>query len=150
MNELINKRMIVTACVISAVITIIILGFAGMSSNNLKMTNDDKNPSPSVSEGAAPSTHSTATETPDRKMSADIINAITGQKWSNALNILNAKGFDVTNATILTNDGKMVIDPSNWSVESVKTISGITTINLHHDYDITNDTKDKISQYINE
>ena len=73
---------------------------------------------------------------PDRLMAADIVD-IVGEKWSSAQHILEALGVDVNELVVITDDGGMVINASNWTVTRVVDLVGqdAIAVYLRHDND---------------
>ncbi len=72
----------------------------------------------------------------DGFVAADIVD-IVGEKWSNALNILDALGVDEADLVVITDDGNRVFDPSNWTVTRVADLAGegSVVVYLRHDTD---------------
>lgn len=68
----------------------------------------------------------------EAKTEADVLDKVTGQKWSNAQTLLQAYGWKGKIATI-TDDGKAVIDPSNWTVTKTEKAEGVVLFYLRHD-----------------
>lgn len=64
---------------------------------------------------------------------SDILN----EKWSNAQRILEARGIDLADLVIVTDDGGMVFDPGNWTVVLVTDLDepGKVAVHLRHDID---------------
>lgn len=75
---------------------------------------------------------------PKEEMNADLdLTGIEGQYWSNAQKILESRNADMTDALILTDDGKEPIVPSNWTVKSIERLSdGKLEIHLNHTTDV--------------
>ena len=95
----------------------------------------------SSSTTVAPASTSEATSADPVGAAAVSISGIKGQKWSNALKILESRGADESDLLVLTNDGKTVVDKSNWTVSSISkdTATGTITVNLTHDSSATSD-----------
>lgn len=58
-----------------------------------------------------------------------------GDKWDQARDALKSAGYDATDYSVSTDDGKSVWDASNWSVASAVdgTVSAKPTVKLRHD-----------------
>lgn len=62
---------------------------------------------------------------------------IVGEKWSNALRMLEAAGIDSNSLVLITDDGGRVFDPGNWTVTVVADMddTGQVAVYLRHDID---------------
>lgn len=60
---------------------------------------------------------------------------LKGQRVSNAYKIASADGVDVTEitTTLLTDDGKQMVNPANWTISDISFHDDALTINLHHE-----------------
>jgi hypothetical protein len=58
------------------------------------------------------------------------ITGTVGEKWSNAQKIMQAAGVDTSQLVVLTEDGRTVIMPSNWTVESFSKKDGSVFVHL--------------------
>lgn len=62
------------------------------------------------------------------------LNDLKGQKWSNAKKIVKSRGGDLSNALVLTDDGKEPVVDSNWTVKDIsQDANGLITVHLTHD-----------------
>lgn len=60
---------------------------------------------------------------------------LKGQRVSNAYKIASSDGIDVTmiTTTLLTDDGKQMVNPANWTISDISFHDDSLTINLHHE-----------------
>lgn len=60
---------------------------------------------------------------------------LKGQRVSNAYKIASSDGIDVTKitTTLLTDDGRQMINPANWTISDISFHDDSLTINLHHE-----------------
>lgn len=73
----------------------------------------------------------------DDVLRAADLSDILNEKWSNAQRILEARGIDLADLVIVTDDGGMVFDPGNWTVVLVTDLDepGKVAVHLRHDID---------------
>ena len=71
---------------------------------------------------------------PDNLRAADLL-AIVGENWANAQRILASYGVDQADLVLITDDGGMVLNPSNWTVTLVADLDepGTVAVYLRHD-----------------
>jgi hypothetical protein len=127
------RKAVISAAILAVIITAIFI--VGDLRSTTVYSGDST--TPSVSEGPAPSAPSS---TPKSTVEPS---TIIGQKWSNAITILEDDGVDVNTVSVLTNDGKAVFNPANWTVTSATYTNGKLRVELHHDSDAISDSADK-------
>lgn len=70
---------------------------------------------------------------------------LVGQKWSNAQTIIRSRGEGnwLKRSYILTDDGQIAINPSDWTVTDIHVnIEGNLVVTLHHDTTTADKAKD--------
>lgn len=150
MNDYNSRNGIKKNIVISFVIAVVLLlgGLFFIHVHNVRNETNQKISSSirsTPSAGASPTTDDGDTSSP----SASLISTydwsqLKGQKLSNAYKIIHHDGISITdiNITILTNDGKQVINPANWSITDISfSKPDKVLIHAHHDSTGGNETK---------
>ena len=141
----------------TAAVTIIVLSLAsGLTSRIISDSDDTGTQDASISqsapveEDAAPSPEAEEDAVTPSLKTVDL-SGVKGQKWSNAIRILESRGVSVTSASsdellLITDDGGTPIVESNWTVEDItRDDNGLVTVTLKHDTDPASDTGNTIS-----
>jgi hypothetical protein len=113
------KRSLISAAV-ALVLTVAVVGCSGLR--------DGAGNASSAREPASSSFTRKQTDAPADHWS-DITGTV-GEKWSNAQKIMQAAGVDTSQLVVLTEDGRTVIMPSNWTVESFSKKDGSVFVHL--------------------
>ena len=115
------KRSLISAAV-ALVLTVAVVGGSGLR--------DGADNESSAREPVSSSFTQKQTDAPADHWS-DITGTV-GEKWSNAQKIMQAAGVDTSQLVVLTEDGKAVIAPSNWTVESFSKKDDSVFVHLRH------------------
>ena len=114
------KRSLISAAV-ALVLTVAVVGCSGSlrdGSDNASSAREPVSSSFTRKQTDAPADHW-----------SDITGTV-GEKWSNAQKIIQAAGVDTSQLVVLTEDGRTVIVPSNWTVESFSKKDGSVFVHL--------------------
>lgn len=150
MNDYNNRNGIRKNIIISFVIAVVLL-LGGLFFIHVYNVRNETNRAISSSVSSTPSAEaSPTTDSGDASSpSASPVSTydwskLKGQKLSNAYKIINHDGISTADIdiTVLTNDGKQVINPANWSITDISfSKPDKVLIHAHHDSTDGNGTK---------
>lgn len=117
--SVILKRSLISAAV-ALVLTVAVVGCSDLrdGADNASSAREPVSSSFTRKQTDAPSDHW-----------SDIMGTV-GEKWSNAQKIMQAAGVDTSQLVVITEDGRTVIVPSNWTVESFSKKDGSVLVHL--------------------
>ena len=150
MNDYNNRNGIRKNIIISFVIAVVLL-LGGLFCIHVYNVRNETNLAISSSVSSTPSAEASPTTDNGDTSSPSASPASTydwsklkGQKLSNAYNIIKHDGISTADIdiTVLTNDGKQVINPANWSITDISfSKPDKVLIHAHHDSTDGNGTK---------